>query len=136
MPRNLIRGQSLIPQAGYVWKYYIDRYPGQDGIFFRVTLSQLANQESFPKEFFIERKLSEEVDLNAGDKKPWSVTSSSISIAIIATIKEAFSTGSKVEIMYAGTLAVSPPGERVSSGAATTTPPTPKAIESVTILKA
>jgi hypothetical protein len=124
-------GQALLQQVGYVWKYYIDRYPGKDGVFFSVTISQLPNQLSFPREFFIERKLSESVDLDPVEKKPWSVSSSSISMAIIATVKEAFSTGSKVQIMYAGMVSVTNPG-LVNPNAP---PPAPTAIESITILK-
>lgn len=91
---------TTVVKEGYVWKYriYLLRKPSRRDAYFTVTISDSADHEVNPAEFVMQRdEISEEVDQNA-DKKFWAVSFSSISMAIIATLKDAFISKKKVRV--------------------------------------
>lgn len=88
-------------KEGYVWQYslfLID--PTKNKVYFRVTISSSADQLEDAKTFVLIRNMtSESVDQDA-NQKPWAITHSAVSMAIIATLKDALISGKKVKIDY------------------------------------
>lgn len=104
---------GVIPTAsceGYVWKYSIKlpRTP-KDKIYFKFTISSKKNEAKDLLEFELRRKKSEVVDQDE-QQKLLAISYSSISMAIIATLKDALISGKKVKVEYEIFLIPGPPG--------------------------